>query len=149
VEQQTVIHIRRIVAILTFVVLTAGTSIALAEPRDPLNYPLRQWLAVLAMTIIGGLSGWYIKVRRGDLAATNIFALIGEMTVSALAGAIVFFLCDYGGVPIGFNAAASGLAGYMGGRAIDMLETHLLKRAGFTPDRRSNNGHGTRSTPLE
>jgi hypothetical protein len=127
--------IRRLAAAVTAFVLITGAGVAIAEPRDPLNYPLRQWVAVLGMTLIGGFAGWYVKVRKGEVPAKSLFALVGEMTISALAGALMFFMCDYIGMQIGFTAAAAGLGGYMGGRAIDMVETRLLKRAGFIPDR--------------
>lgn len=139
--------IRRLVAALAAFVLITGAGVAIAEPRDPLNYPLRQWVAVLGMTLIGGFAGWYVKVRKGEVPAKSLFALVGEMTISALAGALMFFLCDYGGMPIGFTAAAAGLGGYMGGRAIDMVETRLLKRAGFVPDRRVSGN--TKPAPLD
>lgn len=128
---------RRLIAALT---LTLGCHAARAAEaiRDPLAYPLRHYLVVLGMTLIGGFSGWYVKVRRGEVLASSLFALVGEMTISALAGLGTFFAADYAGVPIGITAAASGIAGYMGGRAIDLLETVLLRRAGITPARRAS-----------
>jgi hypothetical protein len=141
--------VRRLVAAVTAFMLITGAGVALAEPRDPLNYPLRQWVAVLGMTLIGGFAGWYVKVRKGEVPAKSLFALVGEMTISALAGALMFFMCDYIGMQIGFTAAAAGLGGYMGGRAIDMLETLLLKRAGFVPDRRKSGETASKPVPID
>lgn len=131
-----------------FLILVGYTSARAADAlRDPLAYPLKHYLAVLGMTLLGGFGGWYIKVRKGEIPAASLFALVGEMTISALAGLGTFFACDYAGVPIGITAAASGIAGYMGGRAIDLLEAQLLRRAGITPTRRA--GDVTRPAPLD
>jgi hypothetical protein len=137
---------RNILRTLAILACSLAAGIAIAEPRDPLAYPLRQWLAVLGMTLLGGIGGWYLKVRRGEVLVTSLFALVGEMTISALAGGITFFVCDYLAVPIGATAACAGMAGYMGGRAIDMFETWGLKKAGFVPDRRTGT---TRPAPLD
>lgn len=134
---------------LAALILAAASAAARAADaiRDPLAYPLRHYLVVLGMTLIGGFGGWYVKVRRGEVLASSLFALVGEMTISALAGLGTFFACDYVGMPIGITAAASGIAGYMGGRAIDLLEAQMLRRAGITPTRRA--GDVSRPAPLD
>ena len=137
---------RRLIAALILAACTTGAR-AMDAVRDPLAYPLRHYLVVLGMTLIGGFAGWYVKVRRGEVLASSLFALVGEMTISALAGLGTFFACDYAAVPIGITAAASGIAGYMGGRAIDLLEAMLLRRAGITPTRRA--GDVSRPAPLD
>ena len=137
---------RRLIAALILAAASASAR-AVDAIRDPLAYPLRHYLVVLGMTLIGGFAGWYVKVRRGEVLASSLFALVGEMTISALAGLGTFFACDYAAVPIGITAAASGIAGYMGGRAIDLLEALLLRRAGITPTRRA--GDVSRPAPLD
>lgn len=136
---------RRTIA--AFILAAASVAARASDAmRDPLSYPLRHYLVVLGMTLIGGFAGWYVKVRRGEVLASSLFALVGEMTISALAGLGTFFACDYAGVPIGITAAASGMAGYMGGRAIDLLEVHLMRRAGLHPSRRTGD---TGPAPLD
>lgn len=102
---------------------------AWAQSRDPLGRPLRDYGVVLAMTLLGGFAGWYRKVVRGDVQRGSFFALIGELTTSALAGMVCFFCCDYAGLPIDVAAAACGLAGHMGGRAIEFAERAAQRRA--------------------
>lgn len=104
-------------------------AMAQAAVRDPLSYPLRQYGVVLFMTLLGGFVGWYSKVRKGEVAVSSLFALIGEMATSALAGLGSFFVCDYLNVPLGITAAVAGLCGYMGGRAIEMAERWMQQRA--------------------
>jgi hypothetical protein len=114
--------------IVASLVTMISPAIAWAQSRDPLGYPLRQYGVVLFMTLLGGFAGWYNKVRKGDLPTGSLFALIGEMATSALAGLGSFFVCDYFAVPIGITAAAAGLCGYMGGRAIELAEKVLKDR---------------------
>ena len=45
------------------------------------------------------------------------------------------------------TASMTGIAGHMGSRAIDMLETIMLRKVGFTPDRRVN--QSTKPAPLD
>lgn len=108
----------------------AQPSLAWAEAavRDPLNYPLKQYGVILFMTLLGGFAGWYGKVRNGEVPVSSLFALIGEMATSALAGLGSFFVCDYMSVPLGITAAVAGLCGYMGGRAIELAEKKLQRK---------------------
>lgn len=112
------------------IALAAWVSVAAAAdlPRDPFAYSLRQYAAVLGMTLLGGFVGWYTKVRKGEVSAASLFALIGEMATSALAGLGAFFVCDWMAVPVGVTAAVAGMAGYMGGRVIDQAERLLQAR---------------------
>jgi hypothetical protein len=104
--------------------------------RDVLNLPLKQYALVLGMSLLGGFAGWYAKVRRGELSSASLFSLIGEMATSALAGLGAFFLCDHLQVPLGVTAAITGMAGYMGGRAVDLaerlLQARILRKFGST-----------------
>lgn len=106
--------------------LFAGSADA-ATDHDPLNYPLRQWGFILLMSLLGGFASWYNKVKRGELAATNLFALVGEFAISALAGLVSFMVCDYFSIPIGLTAAIAGLAGHAGAKGLSIAEV-LLQR---------------------
>lgn len=118
--------VRRICATLA---LTLAARLAhAAGDRDPLSQPLRNYALVLAMSLLGGFAGWYAKVRKGEVPGASLFALIGEMATSALAGLGAFFVCDHLDVAIGLTAAAAGLCGYMGGRAIELGEKWLQRR---------------------
>jgi hypothetical protein len=117
--------IRKIAACVLALQLAAP---AFAAERDPLSYPLRHYGVILGMTLLGGFAGWYVKVSRGQLPGHSLFALIGEMAVSSLAGLGSFFVCDYMAVPLGITAAVAGLCGYMGGRAIELAEKALQQR---------------------
>ena len=100
---------------------------AIGQPKDPLEYPLKHWGFILLMALLGGLASWYNKVKRGEVAATNLFALTGEFVVSALAGLLAFLICDYFNAPIGITGAMAGLSGHAGARALAVGEV-LLQR---------------------
>lgn len=101
---------------------------AWAQGKDPLSYPLKHYGLVLGMSVLGGFAGWYAKVKKGEISEASLFALIGEMATSSLAGLGAFFVCDWLNVPIGLTGAIAGLCGYMGGRAIEIAERVLQGR---------------------
>lgn len=113
---------------------------AVAEDRNPLDYPIKQWLFILLMAMLGGAASWYNKVKKGELAASNLFALMGEFVVSALAGLLAFLVCDYFGAPVGITGAAAGLAGHAGARALAIAEVlaqrQIEHRLGIAPEDR-------------
>lgn len=124
---------KRYAALLT--ALHIGTTHA--EPGNPLDQPLRNWLFILIMALLGGFVSWYMKVKRGELAATNLFALMGEGMVSALAGLLAFLVCDYFAMPLGITGAAAGFAGHAGAKALAIGEVWLQrvaeKKLGIAP----------------
>lgn len=97
--------------------------------KDPLEYPLKQYAFILALSLLGGLVGWYSKVRRGHLHVANLMALVGELATSALAGLLVFYLCEYLNVAPVLTAAVVGMAGHTGAKVLSWAEEALKARA--------------------
>lgn len=97
--------------------------------KDPLNYSLKQYLFILLISLLGGFVGWYGKVRKGELRASNLSALIGEMSTSALSGLLAFWICEYLDFQPVLTAAVVGIAGHMGTRGITLAEEALKRRA--------------------
>lgn len=97
--------------------------------KDPLNYSLKQYLFILLISLLGGFVGWYGKVRKGELMASNLSALIGEMSTSALSGLLAFWICEYLDLQPVLTAAVVGIAGHMGTRGITWAEEALKRRA--------------------
>jgi hypothetical protein len=118
----------RILLLLAYVVIALYPLVARADTRESLAPSLFDAGVVLGMTLLGGFVGWYGKVRKGELPAHSLFALIGEMATSSLAGLGSFFVCRSMGVSLGITAAVAGLCGYMGGRAMEMAERALQRR---------------------
>lgn len=101
---------------------------ARADAKDPLSYPLKQYGFVLGLALLGGLVSFYAKVRKGEAQALNVMQLVGELTTSAFAGLLCFWLCELAGAPALLGACLVGAAGHMGARAIATFEAFALQR---------------------
>ena len=102
---------------------------AQARLRDPLDYPLRQYAFILAITTLAGAVSWYSKVKRGEIPPWSINHLVGELATSALAGLLTFWLCEWARFDPLLTASLAGIAGHMGTRAITALENWAIQRA--------------------
>ena len=109
--------------------LAFAASAALAEPRDPMNYPLKQWVFMLGLALFGGLASWVTKVRKGAVAAHNVMALIGELTVSAFAGVVTFLGCEHLSLAPLLTAAMVAMSGHLGAKGIAWAEALAEKKA--------------------
>lgn len=107
--------------------------------KTPLSYSLQEYGIVLGTALLGGLANWWIKVRKGELLVWNISALIGELCVSAFAGLIAFWLCEWWGVQPLLTAAVVAMSGHAGARGINWLESAgqrmIEKRIGITTEK--------------
>lgn len=90
--------------------------------KGPFNYTLKVYGGILAVALLGGLASWWGKVRKGELLMWNISALVGELCISAFAGLIAFYLCDYMTLHQGLTAAIVGVSGHAGTKGITWLE---------------------------
>lgn len=115
-------HRIMITLILCLHLLTPTVVWAQGAVKSPLNYSLKVYVAILAVALFGGLASWYGKVRRGEMLMCNISALVGELCISAFAGLIAFYLCDYMSLHQGLTAAIVGVAGHAGTKGINWLE---------------------------
>lgn len=108
--------------------------------KTPLSYSLREYGMVLAVAILGGIASFWGKVRRGELALFNISALIGELCMSAFAGLMAFYLCEWWGMPPLLTAAIVGMSGHAGARGLTWLESigqkAIEKRLGIEPEQK-------------
>lgn len=121
--------------LLAAVALLLGLSIARAEPKDPLNYPLKQYGFMLGIALLGGVVSWASKVRAGTLAAWNVMQFVGELATSAFAGLIAFWICEYMNCPPLLTVALVGIAGHMGTRGIVVFEQWAQRKWGVNvPD---------------
>lgn len=99
-----------------------------AVVKDPLNFSLRQYGLILCLSIFGGIVSWYAKVRKGEASVTSIGGMIGEVTTSAFAGLIAFYLCEFANLAPLLTAACAGMAGHAGPRGVAILETYLQRK---------------------
>ena len=128
---RSLVRIARLIAATVLVSLSMA-SYAADAVKDPLNYPLRQYGLVLAVALLGGLASWVAKVRGGTVQAWSLMSLVGELCVSALAGLLCFWLCEWRDFSPLLTASLVGIAGHMGTRALMGAEKVLEKRFGAT-----------------
>lgn len=96
--------------------------------QDPTQITLKQYGFILGVALLGGIVSWVAKVRRGEAAPWAVSAFIGELSTSAFAGLLAFWLCTWAGTPQMLMACIVGVAGHMGTRAIGLLEVWAEKR---------------------
>lgn len=110
--------------------MCASMPVHAAGERDPLELPLRQYGAMLAAALLGGLVSWISRVRAGQ-AAVTVFSFVGELCTSAFAGLLCFWICEAWGVDRLYTIACVGVAGHMGTRAIVLAERRLQAKLGL------------------
>jgi hypothetical protein len=140
---------RRLAALILFIAAacTRAAETVAESAKDPFAYPVKWYGLVLGISVLGGFVTWVRKVRRGQLVGAHIRELIGDLTTSAFAGLLTFWFCESMNVSPIITASMTGIAGHMGSRAIDVLETIMLRKVGFTPDRRVNSA--SKPMPLD
>lgn len=122
----------RILAVVAIAVLACLVLIfpAKAAGKDPLDYPLKQYGLMLGTALLGGLVSWWAKVRKGEAQAWHLTNLVGELSTSAFAGLIAFWLCEWASTPALLTASLVGISGHMGTRAIAAFEEFAQRRWG-------------------
>lgn len=105
--------------------------------KTPISYSLQEYGIVLSTALLGGMASWYMKVRRGEILAWNLAALIGELCVSAFAGLIAFWLCEYVNLNPLLTSAIVGMSGHAGAKGLNWLEVMgqqvVEKKLGINP----------------
>lgn len=91
--------------------------------KDPSSYSAATYLWVLVLSLWGGVVRIKKEVRLGDKSWKEIIGIFCcELIVSGFAGVLSFYLCEAAGTKPLYTAVAVGISGYMGGRAISVME---------------------------
>ncbi len=91
--------------------------------KNPLTYSLAEYGLMLGVAIFGGVVAWVRKVRAGEYPAWSLGQLVGEITVSAFAGLLTFWGCEYIGLPQLVTASLAGISGLASSKFLSMAET--------------------------
>ena len=83
------------------------------------------WFLVIA--IMGGTANYINRLKQKNLPFSFV-ELMGEWFISGFAGIVTMNICLDWGVSIHFTAAATGIAGHMGGRGIFLLESYVASK---------------------
>ena len=104
------------------------TTTTVTTVKGPLDYPLKQYGLILGVSLLGGAVAWGNKVRLGKLHAWNLMALVGELATASLAGLLCFWACEWANFAPNLTASMTGLAGYMGTRALAIAEKKVEQK---------------------
>jgi hypothetical protein len=85
-------------------------------------------LWVTLISLLGGVASFFGKVRRGEARPWNVVELVGELTTAALAGMVTYWLARWAQLDPWATAAAVGISGHMGSRALFLFERWLSRR---------------------
>lgn len=98
--------------------------------HDPASYSLLTYAWVVGLSVWGGVANFCHKLRQGHSRPFNLAELFGELVISGFAGVIAFYLCEAAHIRPIMSAAAVGISGHMGSRAIFMIEHWAMKKWG-------------------
>lgn len=90
--------------------------------KNPETWSAVTWLLLIMMSMLGGVSSWYRRVKDGHTRAFNIIELIGEMSVSAPMGFVGFAVANHYFDSISIGAAAAGMSAHFSTRLLFSAE---------------------------
>lgn len=96
--------------------------------KDPTSYSMLTYLWVFGLSSLGGVVSFLNKIKKGHARAFNIAEFVGEISASAFAGVITFWLCENSNISPLVTAALVGVSGHMGSRAILLFEEWLARK---------------------
>ena len=96
--------------------------------KSPETYSLITYAWVCALALWGGIVNYRTRVKQGYIEKFSLMELAGEMSTSAFAGVMAFYICEAGSFPQVATAAIVGVSGHMGGRAIFLVEQFIKRK---------------------
>lgn len=91
---------------------------------------VQYWLPAIT-ALWGGTVGYLRQVQKGK--AFKVGALVIHLSVSGFSGLMFWILSREYGLSDGMAAAVCGMAGFMGGEAIKLLEERVIQVGGGKP----------------
>ena len=106
---------------------------SIPDLKNLLGKPIAEWLGygwLFVLAIWGGTVNYISRIRKQKIPF-SIIELVGEWFIAGFAGVITAYFCY--GIELNFymTAAATGIAGHMGGRAIGLAEHWFLRKIGI------------------
>lgn len=99
--------------------------------RGPEHIPLISYLIALALAGWGGIAHYLKRLKESPASVFTFAELIGELAISSFAGIMIFLLCEWLMADRLLSAAAAGIAGHMGSKAIYYLEVWFSQQKFF------------------
>lgn len=97
--------------------------------KDPTVWSIGTWALVIGVSLLGGLTSWYQRVRAGHTRAFNIVELVGEAATSGLMGFVGFVAASYWFDSYAAAAAAAGMSAHFSTRLLFQAEGLLDRMA--------------------
>lgn len=98
--------------------------------RDPSSAPWTTYIWVVVLAVWGGIVRVIREVKLGGKTIWQILlTFLAECTVSSFAGVMTCLMVESSSLPRAYVYALGGLAGYMGGRALNLLESIVKARS--------------------
>ncbi len=90
--------------------------------KNPENWSAVIWLLIIGMSVLGGVSSWYRRVKSGHPRAMNAAEFFGEMAMSAMMGFIGFAFADWWFDSVSIAAAIAGMSAHFSTRLLFSAE---------------------------
>lgn len=90
--------------------------------KDPTLWSFATWILVAAISLIGGLSSWYRRVKAGHARTFNLIELAGEVSISFLMGFTGFVVADWYFDSHGIAAGIAGMSAHFSTRLLFSAE---------------------------
>ena len=101
------------------------------EPKHEwFSFPWLTYFFVIAFSVWGGIVNLIQRYRMAKNRRFSLTESIGELTISAFAGMVVYYICVGIKLHESLMAAFVGIAGHMGSRIIYVLECWLKEKLG-------------------
>ena len=90
--------------------------------KDPASWGIATWLLVFGVSMIGGISGWYKRIKAGHPRSFNMAELVGEIATSALMGFVGFIAALNYLESVGWASAIGGMSAHFSTRLLFQAE---------------------------
>lgn len=90
--------------------------------KNPENWSAVIWLLIIGMSVLGGVSSWYRRVKSGHPRAMNAAEFFGEMAMSGMMGFIGFAFADWWFDSVSIAAAIAGISAHFSTRLLFSAE---------------------------
>lgn len=93
-----------------------------------LSYPWHTYFFVVFFSVWGGIVNLIQRYRMAKNRRFSLTESIGELTISAFAGMLTYYICEAFKLPEPLMAAFVGISGHMGSRIIYVFESWMKEK---------------------
>lgn len=90
--------------------------------KDPNNWSMGTWALLLCISMLGGFTSWYKRVKEGHTRTFNMIELIGEAATSGLMGFVGFSSALWYFDSVAIASAVAGMSAHFATRLLFRAE---------------------------